>query len=284
VAKKIAITVHPAGTDAGSLTVADAMRQVLDLVEVLGHIDTAEGDAAEIVWRLESASTNSPFTVIAAAASPDPALSVAIEANRVASAFSDAMVGLLEDERKSEALDAEASRALERVFKRNLNGIGRTDIAVLESDAPPIHIVPLRAQRALITLERAELEEIEPNLARSEFGAREGEVVGLIRHYGKAALLVRDRITGDKVTAVLTSDLARRLGPEHKWNEAWEGERVLISGELHYDAAGTLRKIDAEEVEPIHTSPVTLAELEGIDLLRGQSPSERIDQLWGRDG
>ena len=283
-AKKIAITVHPAAADAGSLTVADAMRQVLDLIEVLTRIDTAEGSAGKIVWRLESASSNSPFTIITRAESPDPTLSVTLEANRVTDTFLCAIEGLIRDDHKSEVLDAEATRALERIFKRNLNGIGQTDIAVVDSDAPPILIVPQRAQRGLITLERAELEEIEPNLSRSEYGAREGEVAGLIRYHGAPALLVRDWITGDKFTAVLTGALAKRLGPEHRWNEAWEGRRVLISGDLHYDASGHVRRVDAEEVAPISPAKVLLSDLEGIDLLAGRTVTEHLAHVWGDDG
>jgi hypothetical protein len=97
-------------------------------------------------------------------------------------------------------------------------------------------------------------------------------------------MLVRDWITGDKFTAVLTRELAKRLGPEHRWNEAWEGQRVLISGDLHYDATGRVRKVDAQEVEPISPDPVLLSDLEGIDLLGGRSVSEHLAHYWGEDG
>lgn len=174
VARKIAITVHPSGAVSDSLTVADAMRQVLDIFEALERIDDASGDLDE----------------------------------------------------------AEAN----------------------------------------------------PTLARSEFGAREGELAGVTKYHNAPALIVRDRITGDRFTAVLKPDLAKRLGPLHSWGEAWDGRRIVVTGTLHFDGAGIVRRADAEDLEAVTPAVVTLADLEGIDLLGGKSVSEHLALIWERNG
>lgn len=285
-ARKIAITVHPSATEADCLTVGDAMRQVLDIIETLERIDSPDGNLGGIVWRLESASANSPFSVVATAGSPDPGLSVVLEANRVTDAFASSLEGVLRDDHLPVALNPAAAAPIARFLKRNLNGIGRTDIAFPDTDAPAIFILPPAAQRGLLAIERLELEDAEahPNLARSEFGAREGEIAGLVTYYDHAALLIRDRLTGEKFTAVLAAELAARLGPEHSWKEAWSGQRIVVTGALHYDAAGRVRRVDAEELEPVNPSSVSLADLEGIDLLAGRTVSEHLARVWGDDG
>jgi hypothetical protein len=286
VARKIAITVHPSGVVADSLTVADAMRQVLDIIETLDRIDDASGDTAGIVWRLDSATSNSPFTIVASAVSPDPAISVTLEANRVTETFAASFEGLLQDERVTADLSDGATTVIERVLKRNLNGIGRTDISFPDTDAPPIYIVPTLAERGLRAIERHNLDEAEanPTLARSEFGAREGELAGVTKYHNAPALIVRDRITGDRFTAVLKPELAKRLGPLHSWGEAWEGRRIVVTGTLHFDAAGIVRRADAEDLEPVTPAVVTLADLEGIDLLGGKSVGQHLALIWERNG
>ena len=261
------------------------MLQVLDVISILDALD--EGDSsAKIVWRLESASTNSPFTVTAGAESSDPTLSVRLEANRVTDTFSDSLGGLLAADRKAEAVNETAARAFERVFKRNLNGVGRTDVVFPDDFRKPLHIVPSSAQRGLITLERAHLDdaEAEPNLAHTEFGAREGEVVGLGHYHNSPAITLRDWLTREKILAVLTEELAKRLGPVHNWSEAWEGRRLLVSGEIHYDAGGLVRKIDAIDIEEIAPPVVKLHELEGIDILGTRSALEHILDVWSDVG
>ena len=66
-AERMTVVVVPQNADGDGLTVGDAMRQVLDIFDLL-----SASNESEIVWRLVEATTNSPFKVIGEAESVNP--------------------------------------------------------------------------------------------------------------------------------------------------------------------------------------------------------------------
>ena len=277
--KSLSITVHPSALGGEYLTVSDAMRQVLDFVEALERIEGADASSQKIIWRLTEAHTNSPpFTVTLSAFSSDPVVSVAIEAERVASLFVAGIDSLLHGT-VPDWLDSDLSAPLKRAFKRNMNGVGQTEIDVDGIDA--LSVVPATAQAALTGLERIVSDEREAGLAlrRTEHGAIEADVIGITRWNDKPALIIQERLSGDRLTCVLTDELALELGPAHRWNEAWDSGRVLISGALHYDDDGSLKRVNAERLEARPYTEVSLADLREIDLLRGRTVAEHIRRI-----
>jgi hypothetical protein len=281
--KSLSITVHPSALAAEYLTVADAMRQVLDLFEALEKTESADAASRQVVWRLVEAHTNSPpFTVRAEGYPVNPSVSVQIEAARIASQFAYGMTALLEG-KPTDWLDEDIMPPIKRVLARNTNGIGRTEIIV--EDAVPINVVSTNAKNAIIALDLFELEAHSKRVdqSRTEFGSVEGEVNGLTRWNGKPALVIIERLSSDKVTCVLSDAAAAALGPAHKWSEAWEGRRLIVSGALHYDSDGALRRIDADGAEDCPWTDIPLSDLKDIDLLQGRSVSEHLRLLRERD-
>ena len=261
------------------LTVADAMKQVLDLVSALEEVE-AEGEAQRsIVWRLVDAHTNSPpFTIVAEAFPKDPQVSVAIEANRVLHAYSIAVASLLDGERPR-WLPSSAANHLKRAFKRNLNGIGHTDVVV--NDEPVASIVPARAAIAVETLERSEKIE-RTDYSRTEFGSIEGQVIGLTRWYSSPALIFQERLSSAKVMCVLDAGLAEAVGPAHNWAEAWNGRDLRVSGEIFYAPDGLPKRVRAVAIEQIEWTNVPVARLQEIDgFLGDRSVQEHLDEFWG---
>jgi len=281
--KSLSITVHPSAHGAEYLTVSDAMRQVLDLIEALERSETAEMGTRLIVWRLTEAHTNSPpFTITAEAFPVNPVVSIGLEASRVISIFTHGFKELLEG-RSSAWIDVGIATPLKRALQRNLNGVGRTEINV--EDEEPFNVVPTNARAAVVALERLELdaEAAKIDYSRTEFGAVEVEVRGITRWNDKPALSVIERLSGDKITCVLSKDLADELGPNHKWGEAWEGQRLLVSGALHYGHDGALKRIDADSSEDMPWTDVSLADLHDIDILQGRSVNEHLRLIRGGD-
>ena len=89
---KIKVVVYPSGGADETLTVADAMQQVLDCFALLSKAEAQEpGSRVKVVWRLESATTNSPFTVEAMAASSDPEIAVDRQALLARNALKDGL-------------------------------------------------------------------------------------------------------------------------------------------------------------------------------------------------
>ena len=65
---RVVITIHPTVSDERLLGVADAMQQVLDHIKLFEDAQQAMGDPhSRFEWKLERASTNTPFTVVAVA-------------------------------------------------------------------------------------------------------------------------------------------------------------------------------------------------------------------------
>jgi hypothetical protein len=277
-ARTISITVHPSDLSGEYLTVADAMRQVLDMIGALEGIEAGDEIERKIVWRLTDAHTSSPpFTVVAQAFPKDPQVSIKLEAERVTRQFGVAVTSVLSGERPS-WLESEPGRLLKRALKRNLNGVGHTDIRIDgEADIP---IEPATARVGLSTLEKAEIDEQE-DLRRTEFGSVEGQVIGLTRYYSSPALVFQDRLSGERVIAVLTPELASKVGPDHQWSEAWEGEYLRLIGQLFYDPAGRLKRINATNYEEIEWANVSLIDLKGVDVLQGRTVQQHLDEFWG---
>ncbi|TIL82140.1 MAG: hypothetical protein E5Y89_06420 [Mesorhizobium sp.] len=281
-AEKIKIKVHPSGTSSDMLTVADAMRQVLDFIELLEKADPAEPSSPDkIIWRLAYATTNSPFEIGAEATSRDPVISVAAKARMTKETVRSALRNLVEVADPIVTFDDDMAKPLTRLLERNLNGIGRTDIDFGDDISPAI-IVHATAQAAHLAIERDRLakESLIPDLTRTEFGSFEGEIVSAGMFHSSPSLVVRHRLTGEKVTSVFPPELAFRIGSQHNWFEVWAGRRVLIHGELHHDQEGIIRKATAFDFEVIEEADVSLNEARKVDLLDGLTVSDFLDRQW----
>lgn len=276
--KSVSITVHPSDLSGEYLTVSDAMRQVLDMIGTLEGIEAGDDGERNIVWRLTDAHTNSPpFTVRAEAFPKDPQVSVSLEVDRVVGLYAVAVKSILAGQRP-DWLESEPGRQLKRALKRNLNGVGHTDI-VIEGEEPII-IVPTTARIGLAILEQSDIAE-EVDLQRTEYGSVEGQVVGLTRYYSAPSLVLQERLTGQKVVCVLSPALASLIGPSHQWSEAWEGQYLRIGGALVYSSDGRLKRINASHHESIEWADVSLHDLRGIDILQGRTVQQHLDEFWG---
>ena len=279
----VTIVVHPSGVDADALTVSDAMQQVLDIFALLSKAEAQRIGAHQVVWRLESASTNSPFTVSAIAVANDPLGIVDHEAHLAKAALEEAWAGLLSAREKAPWIDRDSEIIVRRILHRSLNGIGRTDIR-FNDDTPPVvidHKAALRADNFLKLVE-AEAAALVEDLTRTEYGAIEGVVTGITTHYRKPAFVIRERLFDREIKCVLSDAAAAKVGAEHEWREAWSGQRILVSGRLHFNSNGDLMKIDADEVTAITPSDVSLKDIQ-VGESDKQAPTARqyLDRLWG---
>jgi hypothetical protein len=276
-ARSVSFTIHPSAQGADYLTVSDAMHQILDLVAALESTEAGDSIERKIVWRLTDAHTNSPpFTVTASAFPRHPTMVIDVEAQRVTRLFAETVRGALHGQVPT-WVERPTRRHLESVMKRNLNGIGLSEIVV---DDERLNVVPAVARTALAALHEP-TEEIEDK-SRIEYGSIEGRVVGLTTYYNNRALVLLERLSEKQVVCSLTDELAAKLGPTHQWQEAWEGSRLLIGGEIVYGADGTIRKVNASYHEELPWTDVSLADVKGIDLLQGRTTREHLEKFWGR--
>jgi hypothetical protein len=281
--ESITITIHPSEAGADTLTVSDAMQQVLDAFELLSKAEARRhGSNDHVVWKLESASTNSPLTIEATAVSSDPEGDVHVEARQAKASFHDGINSLIHAKEIPLWMDAGARRTVRRLLERTLHGIGMTDFAMSETEAP-VRVDHRAASRAITFLDKIAAEEAAKieDLTRIEYGSAEGNVTGTTTHYSKPAIRIKLRLSGREVKCVLSDLAAAKIGPQHNWSEVWSGQRVLVRGRLQFDSSGNISIINADDLDVIQSQDVPLTEIRS---LRGD-PSSRADShlkiIWG---
>jgi hypothetical protein len=259
---KVRLVVYPSGSGDDTLTVSDAMQQVLDHFALLSKAEARDPSSnAKVVWKLESASTNSPFTIEASAISSNPEVSVVRQALQARRTMSNDLTRLYRGEAKPDWFDDEAEGAMRRIIERSLNGIARTDFVAEDAK------------------EAAEIED----LSRKEFGSIEGQLDSLRPYNNKPAIMLKERLSGRVVPCVLSRDLADSIGQLHRWNEVWSNRRVTVSGQCHYDKDGALRRIDAHDVERHIARDVNISEIRDPNFSSGVASKEHLRRQWGDD-
>lgn len=276
--ERVTIQVESNIGEDGPLTVMDTLHQFMDGFELLTAAIAQEPGGETVKWRLVHMSKNSPATAVAEAFTTDPSLAIGPLVYRGKRRFAEGMAALAEGQ-VVPWLEGQADLA-KSLFKRNLNGVGRT-VFDLEGDAPRAVVVEKVARQGLRAFAEAELAKEAIDRSRSEFGTVDAHVAEAKTWNGRPALYVRDRISGKVFPCVLSNKLAEQVGPTHSWLDAWSGKRVRIKGEIFYDKAGTISRVSASNVTDVNPTPVSVSELKRIDLLNGRSPTEHVDRLWG---
>lgn len=276
--ERVTITVESNIGEDGPLTVADALEQFKDAIDLLTAAISQESGGEKIRWRLEGLSKASPATLTAEAYSDDPEVVAGPLVHRGKQRFSRDMTALREGGEVSPWLRQKSSVA-KQFLRRNLNGIGKTAI-VLEDDAPQTVLVERSARASLKSFERAEAADEMVDKSHSEFGVVDAHVGRTDTYYGKPALYIKDRLSGSLVPCVLSDELAAKEGPSHSWTDAWTGKRIRVKGRIYYDKDGNISRVSAVDMEDVLPREVNLKELREIDLLGGKSPVEHLDELW----
>lgn len=275
--RTISITVHPSTVKGEYLTVEDALLQVLDIVSAAEASENESDGPRKIVWRLTDAHTNSPpFTVTAEAFSKDPEISVALEAGRALSHLQEDVQNLL-DGKRPKWLTPAVEKPLFRALKRNLNGVSHTDVKIDGEHAFVVN--PAKAQKAVAWLQENTPQQ--DNFERTEIGTVEGEVIGLTKHYNAPALVVRERLSGERAVCVLSENLANEIGPNHSWMEVWQDQTHRFSGDLFYGKDGVLKRIKAHFIERVEWVDVPLSRLTEVNIVDDGEIQKHIDEFWG---
>ena len=283
-AETVTIVVHPSGTDADNLTVADAMQQVLDTFELLSKAEFKDGSSgATVVWRLERASTNSPLTVEAIPVSSNPEFSVDRQAINAILSFQKGMNSVLHAESKPLWIDQESEQTLKRILARNLNGIGRTDIFsdYFKSPTSIDHRSARRAQNYLDVLAAEEALKVD-DLTHKEYGSIEGHVTDATTWHGRPAFRMRARLSGKELICILSKTAAAAIGDEHNWSEVFTRQRVLVSGICHYNSVGIVIRVDVDTITAIKPRDVPVSELRDTNFSSGRTPADHLLPHLGR--
>jgi hypothetical protein len=280
---RLEITIRPEPSDDGLLRISEAFQQVLDTLKLFEQAARSFGDPhAAFVWRLEKASTSSPFTIVALAEAVDPAIDVTPQVARVKASVATAVRNLIAHGNAAPWMNRESVLVAKELFSRNLNGIGRTDI---NFEAPTIDIISidrdqasagLRAVEAINPIDTSDIPE------RIAHGEVEGQMLAAGLYNRRPAIQIRTHLYGF-VWCVLSDALVKRFGGERKLADVWEGKTIGVLGRLHYLGGGNLNRIDVEDIRGIEVPPIDLDSILDPDFTAGFDPVEYLEKLHEGD-
>lgn len=271
---KIVVTIEPT-TPSERLDIKDAFQQVLDYLRL---VELAASEDADFDWKLEKASTNSPFTVVAytpvGSVAAKHQQSLAVAQRRTENGLKDLANGTVPHwMRKSQR---SAARRIARRFHDN--HIGRMSLKTAESAKSAFLLNRRLAEQALTTLDKVDgIEEVVVP-KHTSYGEIEGLLLGAGSYYSRPALWVRAN-GYDVVRCLVQQDKLDALGDEATLTEVWKHRRVRIIGTLSYAEGGILDQVTVDELHLFPDSGVGLAQILDPDFTGGMEPVEYLDRL-----
>jgi hypothetical protein len=269
VAERIKIVVVASGAHPDVLTVQDAMRQVLDIFDM---IEPAPG----VQWKLLHATTNSPLTIEGEAVSLEPSVDISVIARAqkqiLARNWQAVTSGKLPDDPKFNL------KLAKRVLERNTNGVGATEIDFELGE--PVRVTPTVAKRAISAFEEKPIFFFESTAAHEEVGTIEGQLQEVGTHYKQPAVKIETR--HKEIWVRLSEDLQPVFQNKASYQDVWHHQRVMVRGRIKYDSEGDIVSMLATDIRRIAPPTVTVEQLKDTRFTAGLSISEYLDRF--RDG
>jgi hypothetical protein len=257
------------------LTIEDAMRQVLDTFELLDRSNPLPNQTVE--WRLVSASTNSPLTVVAEAASVRPGVDAAsvarVQKKTFAACIAELRSGRLPDIWSS----IDTRNTAKRLVARVANGIAATDI-LFDGTEDSIQLTAEDTRILTPTLNSA----LHIGHPAVQIGSVEGFLDEVTTYYNKPAIKVLERRSRSSITCVVPDEFAAEIGLTATLDDVWRNRRVVVRGRIYYDGAGNIERVIANTVELLSDENIDIARLSDPEFTGGLSAEEYLTRF--RDG
>lgn len=264
-AERMTIVVTPVGQE--SLTVEDAMRQVLDAFDLLSRTNTDQ----KIEWRLVEAKTSSPpFTVTAESVDPRAAQQKA--------EFVEAVKEVNEGRLPRTWDDPQAYPIYESMLLRVARG---ARLEVKPSAEEPAIAIREDAARYVAGLV-ASLPEV-VSRTKDQIGSIEGYLHSVSVYRNRPAFVVRERKTNHDVTCVVSDEeLAREIAQTRNFEDVWKHRRVIVRGLVRYNVHGGVLQVVATSITPVDSRYVSEEEIRDESFTDGLQSSDYVNK-W-RDG
>jgi len=276
--EKMQIVIEPPQSHPDFLTIQDAMEQVLDYFQ-LASAGEPQGSQT-ILWKLISISMQSPLVVTAEAYSFDPAINADEIAQKQMKKLNDGLKSILVGVTPHEWTSGEASNIIERVLKRNKNGIGKTRIITdFQEGSLPIEITPQVAESAITEIHNRPLRFLQEDLSHKEYGSVDGYLIAVGSDYGKPAIMVKDRLTNGDVLCRVPEETRSLVSKNMQLDDVWRNQRVLVTGLISFEKDGRIRRVYNAQIESIVTKEVSVDDIRDEGFTNGLSPYEYLDKL-----
>jgi hypothetical protein len=273
-AERMTVVVVPQNDDGDGLTVGDAMRQVLDIFDLL----TTSNDDSEspIVWRLIKASTNTPLTVTGEAQSADPNVNADVIGKSQKADFAINYASLRKGIVPLAWQTGERRKKAKSLIDRSRKAIAKT-IIVVDPAADKIEITNNDADAMERTLDAQPAPQAVK--VKDQIGSVEGYLIEVGTHYKQPAIKVNDRKTGIDVWCVIPDEFRSLIAGEANFDDVWSGRRVVVHGRITYESPGVISRVFANDVQRIEPKPIDLDAIKDKSFTGGLSVAEYIEKL-----
>jgi hypothetical protein len=274
--RKITFTIEPAEGHHDILTIQDAFQQAIDFFDLLT-------DAAEkhVVWKLEMASTNSPFscqgepvdtrTWVGAYGIMEKHIEV-VERN---------LTRVARGEDFDDTFPRDKIEVAHRLLRRNTNGIGRS-LAGFSEETPPVEISQHTARRYFKEVV-APVESLHSYLfsrtSRKEVGSIEGRLIDIGTDYDTPALHLEEHNTGRRLWCRISPATREQLSEDMKAGDVWKRRRIRVRGTLNYDNEGSVFRVMDGAISFIDVPEVNLDKIEDANFTGGYPIVEYLNRL-----
>jgi len=275
--EQIKIIIEPPISHPEFFTIKDAMEQILDYFQLVSIGDL---DAQSIIWKLVSVRMESPLMVTGEAESFDPNISIdeiaKKQKDRLGNGLKSMLQGVIPDEWKF----GEASQIVDRVLKRNTNGIGKTDIILdFQEDIPPIEITPRLADLAIKEISQQPSSLFEEDLSHKELGSVDGYLIAVGSYYGNPSLQIKDRLTNEDIQCEVPEEFIKEISELMNLKDVWDHKRIIVNGLIYYDKSGKIKKVHEAQVEKIISKEISIDKISDTTFTQGMTPREYLDKF-----
>lgn len=279
-AERLVISVDASSHDPDHLKVQDVFQHILELFTLVSESDP--GAEGEIVWRLVGATMNSPFTVIAEAspAMPSvPQVEVDICAKRQKREFAKNYASLRSGMVPSAWSSGNRRRVAKSLMSRNHNGIGKTSInfGLKDENIADVELTHNDAEIAIHALDVAPF--VDLGVPKQQVGSVEGRMVEVLTYYGKPAIRLKERRTGNDVICVVPEDLKHQIAEGASLEDVWNGRRVVVRGVITYNDNHTISRVTASHIRSVDAKDIPLENIQDKTFTDGMSVKDYLERL-----
>lgn len=256
------------------------IRVVIDQVRDYFDLLTIQGKSG-VVWKLVSASTNSPLAVEGTPVDPQTGALVSDRiqgyVNRVERCIASAQAG--------KAINGGLSPEKMKLFTRMLER-GRNNFKSVHFNLGEVGNYEIRAEaaaRSLMAIKARDVEERGPGFAHTEIGSVEGQVVVIGTHYQEPSIKIKERVTGREIACLISQQDRDEIQSRLTASDVWTHRRVRVSGSVVYDEEGEISKVTDGNIQFIDPKPVDLDALHDPDFTGGLPAYEYVNRLREND-
>lgn len=223
------------------------------------------------MWRLVSASTNSPFTVVAEA----DYIEAAVQKKDV---FKQSLRELNSGRSPETWKRPELQLAAASLLRRSSGEIARTEFT-LGDMREPLAISREVAAPLVVQLRVALPTMLPPPASKRQVGSIDGTLVGVTTYWGRPAIRVEERKTGREITCVISETLAARFSLEASMQDVWLHRRINVRGVILYQTSGVILRVEVASVQAVGPVPKDLPSLRDLNFTGGLTAADYLERF-----